>query len=178
MGLLIRQENIADYKQTERLVECAFQSAKQSDGNEHRLVEKLRHSDAFIPSLSLVAVDEESGQLVGHVLLTKMEIQADKDVTTSLALAPVSVLPNYQRQGIGKQLIKEGLTQAMLLEYRSVIVLGDPVYYERFGFKPASRWGIAAPFPVPDEVFMALELAKGGLEGVSGTVQYDASFME
>lgn len=175
---MIREEKIDDHKETEQLVEHAFQSASQSDGNEHLLVKKLRHSDAFIPALSLVAMDEKSKQLVGHLLMTKVEIQNSGGSTTILALAPVAVLPGSQRQGIGQQLIKEALIRATLLEYSSVIVLGDPAYYTRFGFQPASTYGIQAPFPVPDEAFMALELEQQALAGISGTVQYDAIFME
>lgn len=94
----------------------------------------------------------------------------------SIALAPVSVLPKHQKKGIGSALIKEGLAQCKKEGFQSVIVLGHPEYYPRFGFKPASSWKISAPFDVPDEAFVALELAENGLRNVQGVVQYPNEF--
>jgi predicted N-acetyltransferase YhbS len=96
----------------------------------------------------------------------------------SLALAPVAVLPEYQNQGIGGKLIMEGHRLARELGYGSVIVVGHPAYYPRFGYKPASRWNITASFEVPDEAFMALELLEGGLKDVSGEIEYVKEFFE
>ncbi|WP_262429174.1 GNAT family N-acetyltransferase [Paratissierella segnis] len=95
-----------------------------------------------------------------------------------MALAPVSVLPEYQDRGIGTNLINKSINIAKKLGYKSVIVLGHENYYPRFGFKPASKWGIKAPFDVPDESFMALELNDGSLDGVTGTVVYAKEFFE
>lgn len=96
----------------------------------------------------------------------------------SLALAPVSVLPEYQNRGIGNKLILESLRLAKDIGFKSVIVLGHDKYYPRFGFKPASIWGIKAPFDVPDEVFMALELENRSLDEITGTVAYSKAFFE
>jgi predicted N-acetyltransferase YhbS len=95
-----------------------------------------------------------------------------------LALAPVSVVPEHQNKGIGSALISESLKIAKEIGFKSVIVLGHDKYYPRFGFKPASTWGIKAPFDVPDEFFMALELGDGALEDISGTVVYSKEFFE
>jgi putative acetyltransferase len=81
-------------------------------------------------------------------------------------------LPEFQKQGTGGELIKEGCKACQRLEYDSVIVPGHPEYYPKFGFKPANGWGISDPFGAPAEAFMALELKEGGLEGGSGVVEY------
>lgn len=102
----------------------------------------------------------------------------DNQSIESLALAPVSVLPDYQSKGIGKKLILEALQKAKELGYQSVVVLGHPEYYPKFGFQKASHWRIKAPFDVPDEVFMALELQENALVHVSGVVEYSRAFFE
>jgi len=122
-----------------------------------------------------VAVDKE---IIGHVLLSKIKIvNGDKSVD-SLALAPVSVAPDYQKKGIGSLLISNVLREAKELGYHSIIVLGHKEYYPKFGFKSASLWNIRAPFEVPDEVFMAMELTENALQNVQGVVQYSEAFSE
>lgn len=174
MNIEVRQETDHDYKIVGYVVEKAFKNAEHSDHKEQLLVERLRKSDAFIPELSIVAeVDEK---IAGHIMLTKLHINDGEKSYESLALAPVSVLPEYQNQGIGSILIVESIRIAKDLGYKSIIVLGHDKYYPRFGFEPASKWNIKAPFDVPDENFMALELEEGGFDGVSGRVVYPEEF--
>ena len=97
------------------------------------------------------------------------------DGRTELALAPLSVLPAYQRQGIGRALIAEGHRIAKELGFDYSIVLGHPQYYPKAGYLPASQYGIKAPFEVPDENFMALKLSSSA-EPIHGTVEYGKSF--
>jgi len=175
MNINVRQEIASDYPLTERVIQKAFANVEISDKTEHEMVQRLRKSEAFVPELSLVAEDEE---IVGHILLTKLKIKKEGDSTESLALAPVSVLPEYQNRGVGTRLMNEALKVAKETGFQSVIVLGHPTYYPKFGFKPASLWGIKAPFEVPDEVFMALELKENALDGVSGVVEYPRAFFE
>ena len=176
MNINIRQEKENDYKLSENVVERAFKNAEHTDHREHFLVAKLRKSDVFVPELSLVA--EIDGEIVGHIMLTKLLIENEGNKFDSLALAPLSVLPEYQSKGIGSKLIRESLKIAKESGFKSVIVLGHYKYYTRFGFKPASIWGIKSPFDVPDEFFMALELEVKGLDGISGTVVYSKEFLE
>lgn len=176
MNITIRQENEKDYEESERVVERAFKNAEYTDHNEHLLVARLRKSDAFVPELSLVA--ELDGEIVGHIMLTKLIIENEESNYDSLALAPVSVVPEHQNKGIGSKLISESLKIAKEIGFKSVIVLGHDKYYPRFGFKPASTWGIKALFDVPDKFFMALELEDGNLEDISGTVVYSKEFSE
>lgn len=165
----IRQEQPADYEAVYEVVKTAFATAEHSDGTEQDLVAALRHSPSFIPELSLVALLD--GKIVGHILFTKVTVGG----RTELALTPLSVLPACQRQGIGQMLMAEGHCIAKRLGFDYSIVLGHPGYYPKAGYRPASLYGIKAPFEVPDESFMALKLNPSA--GVlNGTVKYDAAF--
>ncbi|PFK37453.1 GNAT family N-acetyltransferase [Bacillus cereus] len=175
MNIKIRQEMAKDYSRVEEVVQQAFLHEEFSDQKEHELVNRIRKCDAFIPELSLVAEEKE---IIGHVLLSKIQIVDGDQSVDSLALAPVSVVPDYQKKGIGSLLISNVLRKAKELGYHSVIVLGHKDYYPKFGFKPASLWHIRAPFDVPDEVFMAMELKEHALQNVQGIVQYSEAFSE
>lgn len=146
MNIKIRPEHTEDYPVTEILIKKAFENSEMSDNKEHELVSRIRVSHAFVPELSLVAVNEDSNQIAGHILLSKIIIKNDHEITHSLALAPVSVLPDFQLQGIGKFLIQESIKKAKELGFRSIIVLGHPEYYPKFGFKKASQWGKKTAF--------------------------------
>lgn len=176
MNIIIRQETEEDFKLSEKVVEKAFKDAEYSDHKERFLVERLRGSKAFVPELSLLG--EINGAIVGHLMFTKLLIKNEEIEYEALGLAPVSVLPEHQNKGVGGKLIQEGLKIAKNLGFKSVIVLGHEKYYPRFGFYPSTKWGIKAPFDVPEESFMALELEKGSLSGVTGTVVYPQEFFE
>lgn len=169
MRIEIRKENINDYQGIKNVNDLAFGQA-----NEGLLVEKLRNNPNFMVQLSLVA--EFEGKVIGHILFFPIWITEGQNKNRSLALAPMSVLPSYQRKGIGSQLVSKGLEISRELGFNSVIVLGHSAYYPKFGFVVANQFGIKAPFDVPDEVFMAMELVPDGLKGISGTVQYPKEF--
>lgn len=171
----IRQEQKNDYRKTEEVVKEALLNEEFSDKKEHELVKRIRECDAFIPELSIVAVDKE---IVGHIMLSKITIEQGGTTIDSLALAPVSIAPSHQKKGIGGKLITAALEKAKELGYGSVVVLGHPEYYPKFGFERASQWNIKAPFEVPDEVFMVMELRENTLQGVEGIVQYSSAFAE
>lgn len=177
MEITISQELREDYSTTERVIKKSFLNEEMSDQQEHILVKKLRNSEAFIPELSLVALNQNQ-KIVGHLMLTINKIINKNTKARSLSLAPVSVLPSFQNKGIGTRLIKEALKRAKELGYESIIVLGHPDYYSKFDFQPASFWDIKAPYDIPDEVFMALELADSALEDVQGVVKYPEAFNE
>ena len=120
-------------------------------------------------SLSLVAV--EDGRVVGHILFTKARVGA----RMVLALAPLSVLPDCQRRGIGLALIAAGHRAAKELNYSCSVVLGHPGYYPKAGYVPARTYGSTAPFAVPDECLMAVRL-DGGTEDIRGVMEYDRAF--
>ena len=165
----IRKENKNDYNEVYNVIKKAFETAEHSDGNEQDLVVRLRKSKAFIPELSLVAVEEN--KIVGYILFTKIKIKDNIE----LALAPLAVLPEYQRKGIGKKLIETGHNIAKNLGYHYSIVLGSENYYSKMGYIPAIQYGIKAPFQVPDENFMAIKLNDTNIE-IKGTVEYAKEF--
>ena len=151
------------------VVKTAFEMAEHSDRNEHDLVVALRNSDSFIPELSLVAVKED--KIVGYILFTKIKIENHEEI----ALAPLAVLPEYQKQGIGSMLIEQGHKIAKQLGYHYSIVLGSENYYPKFGYIPAIQYGIQAPFDVANENFMAIKLNDADT-GIQGVVQYAKEF--
>ncbi len=165
----IRQETVTDYDVIHRVVREAFATAVHRDGNEQDLVAALRKGESYIPELSLVAIQD--GEIVGHILFTRATIEG----RSILALAPLSVLPEAQRQGIGSALVREGHRIAETMGFGCSVVLGDPGYYARFGYVPASQFGIRAPFPVEDENFMVARLRpKADLP--AGVVRYASAF--
>ena len=165
----IRQENKKDYDEVYNVVKTAFETAEHSDGNEQDLVVELRKSKNFIPELSLVAVYDD--KIVGYILFTKINIGKYEE----LALAPLAILPKYQRQGIGKKLVEKGHRIARELGFHYSVVLGSEKYYPKLGYVPASQYGIKAPFEVADENFMAIKLKDTNLK-ISGTVEYAKEF--
>lgn len=175
MEISIRQEETGDYPAVFKVIEQAFEKEELSDHKEQFLVERLRKSPAFIPELSLVA--ETGSAIVGHILLTRIFIKSSHRTYNSLALAPVSVLPEYQGKGIGGALIQYAHSKARELGYQSIVLLGHENYYPRFGYRQAHIFGIVLPFEAPKENCMAIALTENGLEGVSGTVVYPKEFM-
>jgi putative acetyltransferase len=146
----IRCENPSDYQ---AITEVNIQAFEQE--NEAHLVEQIRHSDRYIPELSLVA--ELDGTVVGHILLSYIDLVGEETLQV-LGLAPLAVRPKLQRQGIGSALVLAGLAHADVMGEALVIVLGHPQFYYRFGFKPSVCYGISSPFPVPEDAFMVKQL--------------------
>jgi putative acetyltransferase len=170
LNIRIRQEVDTDFQNVYELISASF-----GRENEAKLVDNLRVSNALVPALSLVALI--NNKIVGHILLSKIVIINDYQTEfESLALAPLSVEPEYQKRGIGSTLIKAGIEKAKELNFKSVIVLGHKAYYPKFGFMPADKWSIKAPFTVNRESFMAIELVTDGLKNVSGIVKYPKEF--
>lgn len=174
---MIRKETPGDYDQVRQVVQSAFPFRLElghHDFNEWIVIERTRGSQDYIPELSLVA--EVDGAVVGHILFTPMKIKGDAGCFDSLALAPVSVHQDFQNRGIGTQLCRAGIETAKQLGYKSMVVMGHPGYYPRFGFKPASGWRIGMTADCNDDCLFAMELAEGGLAGVNGIVEYCPSF--
>ena len=174
--MIIREELTKDYNEVEEVIEKSFRTAEFTVNEEHNLVKRLRKSNEFIKELSLVA--EDNNRIIGHILLTKASIRDNNKIIETLALAPLSVLPGYQNCGIGKALTNKAIELARKLGYKSIVVLGHENYYPKFGFKKASMYGVKAPFEVPDEAYMILELIPNALNGVSGVVEYSKAFFE
>jgi predicted N-acetyltransferase YhbS len=165
LGVTVRAETSEDQEAIREVNRQAF-----GREDEARLVDSLR--DGGYARVSLVA--EEVGQVVGHVLFSDLPIVTQTGTLHALALAPVAVLPDRQRQGIGSRLIREGLRVCAEAGHRIVVVLGPPAYYPRFGFSARLAERLKSPFSGP--AFMALELTPGGLAGVTGEVRYPPPF--
>lgn len=144
--------------------EAAFGGSEEAD-----LIDNLRGDHALI---SLVAECELG--LIGHILFSRMWINARSKLIPAVALAPVAVLPDHQRKGIGQRLIVHGLELLKDRGERIVVVVGHPDYYPRFGFSTAKAALLESSFP--REAFMALELVEGATEGVQGAVIYPPAF--
>ena len=145
--------------------EAAFGRVDEAD-----LVDSLRSEGMVLVSL----VAEVERRMVGHILFSRMSIETSDGAVPAAALAPVAVLPEDQRRGIGGQLIRYGLDLLRRQGERIVIVLGHPDYYSRFGFSAENARALESPFP--PEAFMALELSAGALKGVRGRVRYPNAF--
>ena len=165
MNLKVRPENAGDLEAVRDVNRLAF-----GREDEARLVDALR-AGGFM-RLSLVA--EEGGRVVGHLLFSDLPIETEQGMVHALALAPLSVLPARQRQGIGTLLVREGLRLCAERGHRVVVVLGHSAYYPRFGFSARLAERLKAPFA--GESFMALELAPGALQGAVGEVRYPPPF--
>jgi len=149
----------------------------QAFGNEKgpvisKLVQDLLDDITAMPILSLVAV--ENGKLIGHILYTKATITKTELPISAQILAPLAILPDEQKKGIGEKLINEGLNQLKESGTELVFVLGHPAYYPRCGFFPAGEKGFDAPYPIPEEhaaAWMVQELNGCALEKATGKVQ-------
>jgi putative acetyltransferase len=138
------------------------------------LVDRLR--DAGAATISLVA--ERDGRVVGHVLFSPVRVVGEAGVAFgALGLAPVAVVPELQKDGIGGALIRAGFDACRAGGHPIVFVLGHPPYYPRFGFEPASRYGLSYEGrPQFSPAFFVRELEPGALAGRGGVVHYHAAF--
>ena len=136
------------------------------------LVDALRSAGKV--TVSLVAVVD--GRVAGHILFSPVTIASEGGEVEALGLGPMAVVSDLQRRRIGGALVERGLEVCRAAGHDRVVVLGHAEYYPRFGFVPASRFGVGCEYDVPDDVFMALELRPGAFEGVSGTARYAPEF--
>lgn len=166
MGVTIRAEDNGDRRAIDEVHRSAFKTADEAE-----LVLSLR--DGGFARTSLVA--DQDGAIVGHILFSRVSIVSRDQKWAAVSLAPMAVLPNHQRRGIGGLLVRRGLQVCREQGERIAVVLGHPTYYCQFGFSAERARPLASPFGGGD-AWMALELVPGALAGVAGQVEYSPPF--
>ncbi len=162
----VRPEAAADLTAVREVNERAFGRTGEAD-----IVDSLR---GVAGAISLVAVVD--GRVVGHVLFTPVTLEHKKKGMTGVGLAPLAVLPEFQKQGVGSALVRSGLEACRAAGHALVVVIGHPKYYPRFGFVTAIRHGFSSEYPVPPAAFMICELTPGALAAAFGLVKYRPEF--
>lgn len=162
----------------DKLIEQAFTNTDRGYGGEVDLTHKIREDIGYIKDLEVVAtIDDE---IVGHGLLSEVSIiREDGSSIIGLVLAPLSVSPEHQGSGIGGKIMRELERRAKVLRYPFINILGHPEYYPKFGYAPASKYQIQAPFEVADEAFMIKILDDkyiNDYKGVKGIIKYFNAF--
>ncbi len=163
----VRHETPEDISAIRQVTEMAFNDTTTAD-----LVDALRKNGHSV--LSLVAIQDED--VIGHVMFSPVKIVSDTESFDAISLAPMAVLPDLQRQGVGSELVRRGLSELRQRDYGVCVVLGHAEFYPRFGFLPAQQFKIRCKYDVPDEAFMVTELRKGALAKICGTVEYSNEF--
>ena len=162
----IRPEAEADRAAVRAVNEAAFETPAEAD-----LVEALHRKEMSLVSL----IAEVERRVVGHILFSPVSL-AEHAHLNLMGLAPLAVVPDCQRQGIGSALVCQGLARCKDLGVCAVVVVGHADYYPQFGFVRADRYGLRCEYDVPADVFMVAELEGGSLNGASGLVRYDKAF--
>lgn len=182
MDITVRTEEIKDYHRVEEITREAFSYPGRIERGgigspyEHWMVHELRKRDG-VHELSLVA--EADGQLVGHIICSNARIETpDRRIVHVLNFGPISVLPQYQRQGVGKTLIHAMIDTAKNLDYGAIMFFGRPEYYPQFGFIEAAEYGVTDCFGENYPAFMAMELMKGYLTDALGGRYYDSDIYD
>lgn len=172
IAFVIRPETEKDYPSIHMVVQRAF---RKEGENVAELVELIRKSPNYIPELSLVA--EFEGTVVGHGMLSHLNLQDNGKLHQIVTLSPLSVLPEMQKKGIGSALVKTAIEKADKLGEPLIVLEGSPNYYPRFGFKFAGDFGVTMDLPswAAKEAAMVYPLSKYKPE-IKGEVVYPPAF--
>lgn len=177
MNILVRLEEAKDCRRVEEITKLAFSYPGRIERGqigcpfEHWIVHELRKRDGIL-ALSLVA--EVDGTLVGHIICSNAIVKTDDKALSVLNFGPISVLPEYQKKGIGSALIKAMIEKARILGYGAILFFGRPEYYPQFGFKEASEFGVSDSEGCNYPAFMGMELIPQYLSEVRGGKYYES----
>jgi len=175
MDIVIKNENENDYKTVEGVVREAFWNLYVPGCNEHFVLHNLRNSSDFIRELDFIA--EKEGQIVGQIAYSRGLITDEKGAEKEvISFGPVSVLPTFQKQGIGSALIIHSVNIARTMGYPAICIYGDPRYYSRFGFRCAEKYEIKTADDKFAVALLALELKQGVLNDMPGRFIESAAF--
>lgn len=182
MDINVRLEEEKDYRRVEEITRAAFDYPDRIERGrigcpyEHWMVHELRHRDGIM-ALSLVA-ELENGTIVGHIICSNAVVKKENYVLPVLNFGPLSVLPEYQRQGVGKTLVQSMIEQAKRLDYGAILFFGRPEYYPQFGFKQAAVYEILDSEGYNYPAFMAMELKEGYLKDICGGKYYESDIYD
>lgn len=169
--MTIRPEQPAEFTALYEFIKTAFSTAKLADGDEQEFANRLRTREDYLPKLALVA--EEQGKIIGHIMLTRYRATADNGASVEVLLvAPLAVAAEYRSKGVGAALMNEALRRAKELGYAAALLIGDPAYYGRFGFRQSTCLGIRNTDGIPDVYVQALELTPGALGKTEATITF------
>ena len=175
MNVELRLENQDDYREVENLTREAFWDVYRPGCSEHLILHKLRNVPAFVRELHLVATLND--RIVGDIVYSRAYVQNDAgEKFKVLCMGPFSVLPAHQHQGIGRLLLDESVKKAKQLNYKAVILYGNPEFYARFGFKNAKLYNITTADGRNFDPFMVLDLSDNNLAGIEGRFFADPIF--
>ncbi len=175
MKILIQKTKPKDFLITENITRETFWNLFKPGCDEHLVLHNLRKSNCYISNLDLVALSENI--IVGHIIITNAKVVDTQNKEHQvLCVGPISVLPEFQKIGIGTKLLNESIAIAKKLGYSLMILFGHPDYYHRFGFVNAQNYGITTKEGMNFEPFMALELYPNALAAVSGKFYEDKAF--
>ncbi|MBR9678943.1 MAG: N-acetyltransferase [Nanoarchaeota archaeon] len=169
-----RTEKKEDYETITQVNNKAFERKEEGI-----LINELRKRREYKSELSLVAI--KKNKIVGHLLLFPIFIETNSSRIKTLSLGPIAVLPEYQKQGVGKSLVKEGIEKAIKHGFKSIVVIGHPKYYPKFGFKRATNYKVKMPKKYENKIdnpnaFMILKLEKNSLKNIEGTLVFPEEF--
>jgi len=175
MKVIIRKATDEDCFKTEYITRESFWNVYKMGCDEHLILKNLRNSKCYVSNLDLVAVYKN--EIIGHIISTKARvIDSENNEHEVLCVGPLSVLPEFQKQGVGSILMKSSIAKAKELNYAGMIIFGNPDYYHRFGFINAKEYKITTKDNQNFEPFMALEIMINGLSNVKGRFFEDSAF--
>lgn len=176
MRLVIRKINKSEFFQTENITREAFWNLYAPGCTEHLVLHQLRESSSYIAELDLIAICD--GEISGHIIATKARVVDEQNNEHEvLCVGPLSVLSLLQNKGIGTRLLNCSISEARKMEFKVMILFGNPDYYHRFGFRNAKEYKITTKDFQNFEPFMALELCENGLSNVKGRFFEDEAFI-
>jgi predicted N-acetyltransferase YhbS len=172
MNVILRLEEEKDYRAVENLTREAFWNVYKPGADEHLVLRNMRNSDVFVRELDFIAIfdNEIAGNIVyakAKVIHTAGEHEAAGEHEV-LTFGPLSVLPKYQKNGIGRKLIEHTIAKSKETGFEAIIIYGNPAYYGRFGFMNSKKYGITDTQGNYNDALLALELMPGALKNANG----------
>jgi len=176
MKVHIRLESQRDFRETETLTREAFWDLYRPGYDEHLIVHNLRNTAAFVPELDFVTTFDN--KIIGSIMYSKAKVIDDQNIEHEvLCMGPLSVLPSYQKKGVGSKLIEHSTDKARDMGFKGVILFGNPDYYHRFGYCNAQNYNMSTSDGHNYDAFMALELYENSLQGIEGKFYADPVFV-